>query len=263
MPADDFKDLEGKVAIVTGSGRHNGIGAAIARTLARNGVSVTINYVSESSAKSAAEIAQSIRDEYKVGVALVQQDVSTPEGARRIISETMKQLGVDHIDILVNNAGLTRPGSLLEANLEDINVQFSTMVNGPLFLTQAVVGLGKMPQGGRIINIGSIGSRTFPKELPVYSAAKSALDVLTVLWAEELGRSRGITVNTLAPGPIQTDIVDKTPAAAAELVARQRGSARIGTPQDMADIVLFIASEKSRWLTAKYIAVDAGILGHL
>ncbi|KAI1095052.1 putative short-chain dehydrogenase [Rostrohypoxylon terebratum] len=261
MPADDFKDLEGKVAIVTGSGRHKGIGAAIARTLARNGVSVTINYLSERSAKSAAEIAQSIRDEYKVGVALVQQDVSTPEGAKRIIAETLKQLGVDHIDILVNNAGLTRPGSLLEASIEDINLQFSTMVNGPLFLTQAVVGLGKMPQGGRIINIGSIGSKLLLKEIPIYSAAKSALDALTVMWAEELGRSRGITVNTLAPGPIRTDIIDNTPGTAADLVARQRGSDHIGTPQDMADIVLFVASEKSRWLTARYIAVDAGILG--
>ncbi|KAI0890277.1 putative short-chain dehydrogenase [Annulohypoxylon maeteangense] len=262
MPGDDFSDLAGKVAIVTGSGRPNGIGAAIARTLARNGVSVTINYVSERSAKPAEDLAQSIRDEYKVGVAVVHQDVSSPEGAQRIVAETMKQLGVDHIDILVNNAGLTRPGPLLEATVADIEKQFSVLVYGPLYLTQAVVGLGKMPKGGRIINIGSIGSRTFPVALPVYAAAKSALDILTVLWAGELGRTHGITVNTVAPGPIATDLVDKTPETASELVVQQRGSDRIGEPQHMADVVLLIASEKSRWLTAKYIAVDAGILGN-
>ncbi|KAI1209835.1 putative short-chain dehydrogenase [Annulohypoxylon truncatum] len=263
MPADTFGDLAGKVAIVTGSGRPNGIGAAIAKTLARNGVSVAINYVSERSAKPAEEVAKSIRDEYKVGVALVRQDVSTPEGAQKIVAETMKQLGVDHIDILVNNAGLSLPGPLLEAKLENIEKTFSVMVYGPLFMTQAVVGLGKMPKGGRIINIGSVGSRTFPTALPVYSSAKSALDVMTVFWAGELGRSHGITVNTLAPGPIATDIVDKTPEVADDLVALQRGSDRIGVPQDMADIVLLIASEKSHWLTAKYIAVDAGILGNV
>ncbi|KAI2467160.1 putative short-chain dehydrogenase [Annulohypoxylon bovei var. microspora] len=262
MPADTFGDLAGKVAIVTGSGRKRGIGAAIAIALARNGTSVTINYVSDKSAEGAKELAQSIRDEYGVGVALVQEDVSTPEGARKIVAETLEQLGVDHIDILVNNAGLSLPGPLLEAEPKNIERTFAVMVYGPLFLTQAVVGLGKMPRGGRIINIGSIGSRTFPTALPVYSAAKSALDVLTVLWAGELGRSHGITVNTLAPGPIATDMVDKTPEVAAELIVLQRGSDRIGTPQDLADIVLLFASEKSHWLTAKYIAVDAGITGN-
>ncbi|KAI1462136.1 putative short-chain dehydrogenase [Annulohypoxylon moriforme] len=262
MAGDNFEDLAGKVAIVTGSGRPNGIGAAIAKALARNGVSVTINYVSEQSSKPAEEVAQSIRDEYGVGVALVQQDVSTPEGAQRIVAETMKQLGVDHIDILVNNAGLSIPGSLMNVKPEALEKSFAVMVYGPLYLTQAVVGLGKMPKGGRIINIGSIGTRTFPADLNVYSAAKAALETLTVLSAGELGRSRGITVNTLAPGPIATDIVAKSPEVAAALVAQQRGSDHIGTPQDMADVVLLIASEKSRWLTAKNISVDSGILGN-
>lgn len=99
MPADTLT-LAGKVAIVTGSGRENGIGAAIARAFARNGASVTIHYVSESSTERARKTAQSIRDEFGVAVAVVQADVSTQEGAQKIVADTLKQLGVDHVDIL-------------------------------------------------------------------------------------------------------------------------------------------------------------------
>lgn len=98
--APDTLSLAGKVAIVTGSGRENGIGASIAKTLARNGAAVTINYVSESSAVKAEKVAQSIRDEFGLGVALVRANVATPEGCDKIVSETLSQLGVDHVDIL-------------------------------------------------------------------------------------------------------------------------------------------------------------------
>ncbi|KAI1104059.1 putative short-chain dehydrogenase [Jackrogersella minutella] len=262
MPADNFADLAGKVAIITGSGRENGIGAAIARTLARNGVSVTINHVSEDTAVRATELAQSIRDEYGVGVALVQTDISTPEGARTIVTETLRQLGVDHVDILVNNAGNATASSLMDVDLEKLQKTFDVNVYGPVFLTQTVVGLGKMPRGGRIINIGSIGSRTFPPLLPTYAAAKAATDVLTVLWAGELGRSHGITVNTIAPGPIVTDIIENSPDTFESLCLLQRGSDQVGVPQHIADVVLLIASEKSHWLTGKYLAADAGITGN-
>lgn len=99
MPADTLS-VAGKIAIVTGSGRENGIGAAIARALARNGASVAIHYVSEEVTPRAQALAQSIRDEHGVAVAVVQADVSTPEGANKIVAETLQQLGVDHIDIL-------------------------------------------------------------------------------------------------------------------------------------------------------------------
>ncbi|KAL7628994.1 hypothetical protein AAE478_000512 [Parahypoxylon ruwenzoriense] len=260
MPADNLS-LAGKVAIVTGSGRENGIGAAIARALARNGASVAIHYVSESSAQRARETAQSIRDGFGVGVALVQADVATPEGAQRIVAETLEALGVDHVDILVNNAGAAIFSSLVESAPEPITFLFGVNVLGPLYLTQAVVKLGKMPRGGRIINIGSMSSKMGVPDLGIYCATKAAQDSLTTSWAGELGRTHGITVNTLAPGPAITDMISIAPEKIQLLVDQQRGADHAAVPEDIADAVLLIASEKSRWVTAQYIAVDAGITG--
>ncbi|OTA93746.1 hypothetical protein M434DRAFT_385363 [Hypoxylon sp. CO27-5] len=261
MPADTF-ELTGKVAIITGSGRENGIGAAIARTLARNGASVTVHYVSDSQTERAGKTAQAIRDEFGVKVALVQADVSTTEGAKKIVTETLGQLGVDHVDILVNNAGKNAVERLLDVKPEELHQAFAINVYGPIFLTQAVVKLGKMPPGGRVINIGSIATKTFPPLLPIYNATKAALDILTVQWATALGRTHGITVNTLAPGPVITDINKDMPEVFEPLVAQQRGADRLAATQDIADAVLLITSEKSRWITAQWIAVDAGTTGN-
>ncbi|XXG94327.1 hypothetical protein Hte_000581 [Hypoxylon texense] len=260
MPADTLS-VAGKIAIVTGSGRENGIGAAIARGLARNGASVAIHYVSEDVTPRAQALAQSIRDEFGVAVAVVQADVSTPEGANKIVTETLKQLGVDHIDILVNNAGFGKVMPLTQVSEELILRQFGANVYGPIFVTQAAVNLGKMPRGGRIINIGSIASKLGPAGLAIYGAAKAAQDSLTASWARELGQTHGITVNTIAPGPVETDLTKNDPSVVGPLVALQRIETRPGTPEDIADAVLFLASEKARWITAKYLALDAGILG--
>ncbi|KAI1409192.1 putative short-chain dehydrogenase [Hypoxylon sp. FL1857] len=260
MPADTF-ELTGKVVIVTGSGRENGLGAAIARTLARNGASVTIHYLSDGQTERAGKTAQAIRDEFGVKVALVQADVATTEGANKIVTETLKQIGTDHVDILVNNAGMSFVERILDVQPERLQQMFATNVYGPLYLTQAAVKLGKMPRGGRVINVGSIVSKTFPPTLPIYNATKAALDSLTVNWAAELGRTHGITVNTLAPGPIVTDINRDCPETFEALVAAQRGSDRPGVPQDIADAALLLVSEKSSWITAQWIAVDAGTTG--
>ncbi|KAI1381849.1 putative short-chain dehydrogenase [Hypoxylon crocopeplum] len=260
MPADTLS-LAGKAAIVTGSGRENGIGAAIARALARNGASVAVHYVSERSAERALKTAQSIRDEFGVRVALVQADVSTPEGARKIVAQTLEQLKVDHVDILVNNAGAGGVMPLVEVDLATIQNVFGANVSGPIFLTQEVLALGKMPRGGRVINIGSIASKLGPPGMALYAASKAAQDSLTASWAAELGRSHGITVNTVAPGPVMTDIIDEFPGVVEPLIAMQRGADHGAAPEDIADAVLLIASEKSRWITAKFIAVDAGVSG--
>ncbi|KAI1779671.1 putative short-chain dehydrogenase [Hypoxylon cercidicola] len=260
MPADTLS-VAGKVAIVTGSGRENGIGAAIAKGLARNGASVALHYVSEETGPRAQALAQSIRDEFGVGVAVVQADVSTPEGAHKIVAETLKQLNVEQIDILVNNAGTGIVKPLSEVDLETVQLQFGANVYGPIFVTQEAVNLGKMPRGGRIVNIGSIASKMGPAGLAVYGATKAAQDSLTASWAKELGQSRGITVNTVAPGPVTTDLSKDVPQVLDQLVKLQRIETRPATPEDIADAVLFIASEKARWVTAKYLALDAGILG--
>ncbi|KAI1478355.1 putative short-chain dehydrogenase [Daldinia eschscholtzii] len=258
--ADSFS-LAGKVAIVTGSARENGIGAATARALARNGAYVAINYVSESSAQGAYEVAQSIRDEYGVRTACVQGDVSTPKGSRKIVVETMEQLGVNYIDILVNNAGYAVTRLLRETDFELCQRTFATNVYGQLFMTQAAIDLGRMPPGGRIINIGSIASKIQNPLVGIYAASKAAQDSLTTSWAGELGRTHGITVNTVAPGPVVTDITKDSPEVLDPLVRLQRGTGRRGAPEDIADVVLLLASEKSRWITGQFIAADAGITG--
>ncbi|KAI0116908.1 putative short-chain dehydrogenase [Daldinia grandis] len=262
--ADSFS-LAGKIAIVTGSGRESGIGAATARALARNGASVAIHYVSEGSAQGAYEIAQSIRDEYGVAVACVQGDISTPKGSRGIVTGALEQLGVNHMDILVNNAGYGLLQLLRETDFELCQRTFATNVYGPLFMTQAAVDQGRMPPGGRIINIGSIASKTHPQQLGLYAASKAAQDSLTTSWAGEvrpnticsqgssrvaaakprqLGRTRGITVNTVAPGPVVTDMVKDSPEVIDPMVRLQRGTQRRGAPGDIADVVLLLASER-------------------
>ncbi|KAL9023353.1 MAG: hypothetical protein Q9180_008269 [Flavoplaca navasiana] len=136
-------------------------------------------------------------------------------------------------------------------------------------MTQAVVNIGKMPRGGRIINIGTVVSKMGMALAAVYAAAKAAQDSLTASWASELGFKHGITVNTLALGPVPTDTSKQyllTPEGNpsevhASFVAMTRAEERIGTAEDIADAALLIVSEKSRWITAQYISVSGGING--
>lgn len=133
-------------------------------------------------------------------------------------------------------------------------------------MSQAVVELGKMPSGGRIINIGSVASKLGLRGMAVYSAAKAALDSFTEALAEELGRSHGITVNCVAPGPVRTDSITEVEErlgtdVTEPLRAKARGSGRLADPEDISDVVEWLATDKSRWVTAQYISVSAGING--
>ncbi|KAK7757171.1 hypothetical protein SLS62_000720 [Diatrype stigma] len=257
MPVDTLS-LEGKVAIVTGSGRENGIGAGIAMALGRNGASVTINYVTDSVAERAQAVADKVR---AVGgrATVVQASVDTPEGAQRIVQETLKAFGTDHIDILVNNAGSGWLGGTLDHKPENVQSVLDTNIKGPIFVSQATVP--HMPPGGRIINISSTASKLGLDDLPIYGATKAALDSLTFSWAKEWGRSRGITVNSVAPGPVVTDIVPAAfvEQAQAPQIQMTRAANRAGTQEDLGDAVLLLVSEKSRWITGQYISVSGGV----
>ncbi|KAK1762528.1 L-xylo-3-hexulose reductase [Phialemonium atrogriseum] len=261
--------LAGKTALVTGSGRENGIGAAIARAFARNGASVAIHYVSENSKARAEKVAADIGREFGTKTTVVQGPVEKYGTGKRMVEQILQALDVDHIDILVNNAGFGGNVSLMEATPEQLEREFGVNTFGSIYLTQAVVGAGKMPKGGRIINTGSIASKLGLEISAVYSAAKAAQDSLTASWAGELGQSRGITVNTLAPGPIVTDLSKGFLEAAdgsqtalqSAMFAQTRSEARLGTVEDMADAALLLASEKSRWITAQWISVSGGITG--
>ncbi|KAF4970406.1 hypothetical protein FZEAL_10046 [Fusarium zealandicum] len=244
----DTLSLAGKVAIVTGSGRENGIGAGIAIALGRNGAAVTINYISDSVTERANALAEKIKASGGRAT-VVQTNVETPEGARFLVQETLKAFGTDHIDILVNNAGVGFVDGTLEIKPEDLSKTFDVNVKGPIFMSQAAVP--HMPPGGRVINITSTASRLGLDELPTYGASKAALDSLTWSWAKEWGRSRGITVNSVAPGPVATDIV---PVEHQEELHREqrlmtRAGDRIGTIEDIGDAVLLLVSDKSRWIT--------------
>ncbi|EED14444.1 short-chain dehydrogenase, putative [Talaromyces stipitatus ATCC 10500] len=251
--------LAGKVAIVTGSGRENGIGAGIAFALARNGAAVTINYVSESSAKRAEGVAQKIRTEG--GKATVIRASVNEEGAKILIEGTLKAFGTDHIDILVNNAGVGHIGPTLDLPLNQIRETFAVNLYGPLFMVRAVVP--HMPPGGRIINITSTAARMPLAAYGVYETSKAALDYLTAIWAEEFGKSRGITVNSVGPGLVETDIVPSDPefrkAAVEPIVRMTRAADRPGTIEDIGDTVLLVSSEKGRWIAAQHISASGGV----
>ncbi|ORY65151.1 uncharacterized protein BCR38DRAFT_432006 [Pseudomassariella vexata] len=267
MMAPETLSLAGKVAIITGSGRESGIGAGIATALDRNGASVVLNYASDPTAPRAASLAKRLQTDCGTKAVAIQADIETQEGADRLVKRSLKELGTDHIDILVNNAGCNLPGTTLETPQENIQKQFSVNVFGAINVIRAVVP--HMPSGGRIINVSSITSKLSMHSLPFYTAAKAALDSLTFTWAAEFGRTHGITVNTVSPGPVETDECKKFARdnpegfkAVQGLIDMTRAADRMGNIEDIADAVLLLVSEKSRWITGQYISVSGGITGN-
>lgn len=197
--AGDTLSLAGKIAIVTGSGKENGIGAGIVRALARNGAAVTINCVSDNTLPRAEAFAETLRTQGQ-RVAVVQADVSTFEGAKKIVDETLKAFDCDKIDILgktdqylivlsgandkVNNAGLPGFGPTLEYEEAVIDKILSVNIKGTILMAQAAVPL--MPSGGRVINVSSSSSKRGEHLIPLYGATKAAIDSLTYSWASEV-----------------------------------------------------------------------------
>ncbi|KAH6682213.1 hypothetical protein F5X68DRAFT_24484 [Plectosphaerella plurivora] len=255
----DSLNLSGKIAIVTGSGRENGIGAGIALALARNGASVVVNFVSDATKDRAARVVEILREAGGQAIA-IQAAVDTIEGARELVQKTLSGFNTSQIDILVNNAGTVFFSPVTgEPNVDQLAKVFQLNVLGPFYMVNSVVP--HMPRGGRIINISSTNSKRGNSYVSTYAASKAALDNLTWDWAEELGRSRGITVNSVAPGPVSTDIYPK--GQEAELMAIEIGMTRAeerpGTTEDIGDAVLLLVQEKARWITGQYISVSGGV----
>ncbi|KAG5949843.1 hypothetical protein E4U53_005714 [Claviceps sorghi] len=255
----DTLSLEGKVAIVTGSGRENGIGAGIALALARNGASVVVNHVSDSSAPRAERVAEMLREAGARAI-VVQSGVDTLNGAKTIVRRTLDGFQTHHIDILVNNAAsLATSDTLSEMSPADAEKTYQVNINGPLFMVNSVIP--HMPPGGRIINISSISARMGSPVFLTYSASKAALENLTISWAAELGRTKGITVNSVAPGLILTEMV---PDELVEDLTRNskiltKAADRVGTTADIGDAVLLLVNEKARWITGQNISVSGGV----
>jgi 3-oxoacyl-[acyl-carrier protein] reductase len=244
------KRLEGKVALVTGGSR--GIGAAIALKLAEQGAKVAISY--QKSKGPAEAIVERIGELGTEGLA-VQANAASQQESNALVDAVVKKFG--RIDILVNNAGVFEGAPVAEITLEHYERVYDVNIKG--VLANTVAALKVMPEGGRIINISSGAARMSMAGASVYSSTKAALDTLTRIWAQELG-ARKITVNGVAPGTTETDMYHAAvPDEAKTVMVERTALGRIGTPDDIAGVVLFLASDDGRWVTGHTIAADGGI----
>ncbi len=244
--------LAGKVAIVTGASK--GIGAAIAKTLGAQGATVVVNYASSKSGADA--VVKAITEAGGQAVA-VQGDVSKAAEAKSIVDAAVAAYG--HLDILVNNSGVYEFGPLEAITEVQFHKMFDINVLGLLLVTQAAaVHLG---EGGSIINIGSGVTAITPPASAVYTATKGAVDVITGVLAKELG-PRKIRVNSVNPSLTETEGTHTAGFIASEFEAgiiAQTPLGRLGQPQDIADVVAFVASDDARWLTGERILAGGGL----
>ncbi len=239
-----------KIAIVTGGSR--GIGAAVARRLASRGMAVSILYLSN--AGKAEEIVADIR--WAGGTAdSIAADVSKPAEIRQAVENIVKRHG--RIDVLVNAAGILEMQPLATIDDETIARSFDVNVKSVIHMIQAC--LPHFPaSGGRIVNLSSNLIYQPRPGAGFYAATKAAVSVLTNAFAKELG-PRGITVNAVAPSLTRTDMTAATPEARLQAVTAATPLGRIGEPEDIADVVSFLASDDSRWITGRTILTDGGL----
>ena len=244
--------LQGKVAVVTGASK--GIGAGIARSLAAEGASVVVNYAS--SREGAEFVVKEIK--HKGGEAIaVQGDVARADDVKRLFRETKRAFG--KVDVLVNNAGVYRLEPLEAVTEDEFHRHFNTNVLGPVLATREALRLFG-PEGGSVINIGSVVSEGHVPGATVYAATKAALDAVTRTLSAELA-TRRIRVNTIAPGGTVTEGFAATGVAGTDvekqLVART-ALGRMGQPEDIARVAVFLASADSAWLTGERITASGG-----
>lgn len=244
--------LENKIALVTGGSR--GIGRAIALDLAKHGAKVAVNYAgSEAKANETVEMIKAAGGE----AFSVKADVSDSEAVKDMLKEVTDRFG--RIDILVNNAGITRDNLLMRMKEDEWNDVINTNLKGVFLCTKAVTRQMMKQRAGRIINIASIVGVSGNAGQANYVAAKAGVIGLTKSTAKELS-SRNITVNAVAPGFITTEMTDKLEDSIKDDMLKQIPLGKLGDPQDVADIVTFLASEKSRYMTGQTLHVDGGMV---
>jgi 3-oxoacyl-[acyl-carrier protein] reductase len=246
---DHMSKLANKVALITGGSR--GIGAAIAKRLAADGASVAITYAKD--AKAASAVVKAI--ELGGGKAIaIQADAVEVEAVKGAVEKAVATFG--RLDVLVNNAGTAIPKPFEETTLEEIDRVININIRGVFVTTQAA--LKHMNDGGRIINIGSaVGERVQVPGLVPYSATKGAVKIFTQALSREVG-SRGITVNNVQPGPIDTDL---NPASGDWAVPQKAVTAldRYGSVDEIAAMVAFVAGPESSYITGANLTVDGGM----
>jgi len=242
-----MKKLSGKVAVVTGASK--GIGAAIAKEYAANGASVVVNY--SSSKEDAERVVKEIIAQDGKAIA-VQGSVAIAADVKRIFEETKKAFG--HLDILVNNAGIYKFGTIEEVTEEEFHRQFNTNVLGLLLSSREAVKYFDA-KGGSIINISSVISTNPLPGASIYAGTKGAVDTITVGLSRELA-GRKIRVNNIAPGGVETEGTHTAGVMGGDLekqLVAMTPLGRMGQPQDIAKIALFLASDDANWVTGERI----------
>jgi NAD(P)-dependent dehydrogenase (short-subunit alcohol dehydrogenase family) len=246
-----------KTALVTGASR--GIGRAIALALAETGAHVLVHY-----GRSAREVQSLVESIHSKGghADVIKADLGTPEGAILLAKEVRSIVG-DRLDVLVSNAGISKAATIKDHTIEDFDNLFATNVRSPFFLVQQLLPI--LGEGSNILVISSIGAHAVVgnpgmenPSILAYASTKGALETLVKNWAAILG-PRGIRVNAVAPGVIDTDMSNFAKSEAGrELTLGMQALKRIGKPEDVADVVAFLASDKARWITVPIIPVDGG-----
>ncbi len=244
--------FENQVAVVTGAGR--GIGHAIAVRLAQEGARVASVSRTEANAQKTADEINSIRADAAKAYAV---DVADAASVQKAAAQIFEDFG--RVDILVNNAGVTRDGLSMRMSLDDWDTVVNTNLKGAFVFTQAVMRPMIKQRSGRIINISSIAGLTGNAGQANYSASKAGLIGLTKTLARELA-SRGITVNAVAPGLIETDMTTVLSEEIRQAILQKVPLGKLGEPDDIAGAVAYLASPEAKYITGQVLTVDGGMV---
>lgn len=243
--------MEKRVALVTGAG--GGIGRAIAMQLAKSDMDIAIHYNSN---RTKAEETQKLCEEFGAKVHLIQGDISTEETCKEVVEEVIKEFGT--IDVLINNAGITKDGLFIRMKEEDFNQVIDTNLKGAFFMSKYAAQVMLKKRYGRIVNITSVVGIAGNAGQANYSASKAGMIGLTKSLAKELGK-KGILVNAVAPGFVDTEMTDKLSDKVKESILNQIVVGCMASPEDIARTVEFLSVEENRYITGQVISVDGGM----